>query len=133
METSAFVPERVRLLFAAAVALGVHAGLAPDHLREWAPLGGSFIAAAASLTVLVAALALRPDDRRPVAALALVLAALIAGYAATRLAALPPLDPTREPVDPLGAVTTALEAAGVLVAVRLARKRSSFPTSGGTR
>jgi hypothetical protein len=29
--------ERTMLVVAGAVALGVHAGLAPDHLEEWAP------------------------------------------------------------------------------------------------
>jgi hypothetical protein len=44
---------RLILLAAGSVAVGVHAGLAPEHLHEWAPLGGSFIAAAAVTTTAV--------------------------------------------------------------------------------
>ena len=56
---------------------------------------------------------------------ALLLAALIAAYAATRLVALPPLYPEREPLDAIGLVTVAVEAVGVLLALRLTR--ASFP------
>lgn len=114
-------PERVLLLLATSVSAGVHSGLAPEHLHEWAPLGASFLAAAAALSAAAAALVLRPDDAWPALALAALLAGLIAAYAATRLAALPPLDPDREPLDRLGLATTAFEAAGVAVALRVAR------------
>ena len=104
------------LVVAGAVGAGVHAALAPEHLREWAPHGTSFLAAAVVLGVAVAALALRPADVRAARTVGLVLATLVAGYVATRLAAVPPLDPDREPFDALGICTTAIEAAGLLLA-----------------
>lgn len=130
--------KRTCLLVAASVSAGVHAGLAPEHLREWAPLGAAFVAVAVVVSAAVAAFAVRPADRRPPQALALLLAGTIAAYASTRLHALPPLDPTREPLDALGLFTTAVEAAGLLVALRLGRppSRSHVPfalSPGGTR
>src|SRR5947207_8322021 len=89
------------LVVAAAVSAGVHAGLAPEHLHEWAPLGASFVAAA---------LVLRPASFWPPRLLGALLAGLVVAYAATRLAALPPLDPDREPLDVLGVCTSAFEA-----------------------
>ena len=125
-------PERIVLVIAGAVAVGVHAGLAPDELRDWAPLGASFVAAALALAIAVTVLALGPRDaERAAAALALLLAALVAGYAATRIVALPPLDPDREPLDALGVATTAVELAGLVVALRLIRREPQSSTSGG--
>ena len=125
--------ERTVLLVAGSLGAGVHAGLAPEHLHEWPPLGAAFIAAAATLALAVAALVVHPNDRRPVQALALLLFGLVAAYAATRLVALPPLDPTREPPDPLGLITSAIEAAGALLALRLYRLQLPFATpQGGT-
>ena len=118
---------RLALLLAGSVSAGVHAGLAPEHLEEWAPLGASFVVAAAAAAAAVVALVLRPDDPRPRHALGLLFGSLVAAYVATRLVPLPPLDPEREQPDLLGVVTTLVEAAGlalVLPSTRLA---------GGTR
>ena len=125
------------LLVVGAVSAGVHAGLAPQHLHEWPPLGGAFVAAAAAAVFAVAALALRPLSPWPPRLLSGLLAGVVAAYALTRLVALPPLDPTREPLDVLGVCTSALEVAGLLVATRLGwprkRRRSSLAlTTGGT-
>ncbi|HEX7527344.1 MAG TPA: hypothetical protein VF327_13600 [Gaiellaceae bacterium] len=130
--------ERLCLLVAGSVSAGVHAGLAAEHLHEWPPLGAAFIAAAVLLSAAVAMYAIRPTDDRPPRALLLLLAGTIAAYASTRLLALPPLDPTREPLDALGLVTTAVETAGLILALRLGRRLSirrlplAIP-SGGTR
>ena len=119
------------LVVAGAVALGVHAGLAPDHLEEWAPLGACCIAAAVAAAGGVAVLAVgRQYCGGAAAALALLFATLVLGYIATRVAALPPLDPEREPFDSLGVVTTAIEAAGLVAAVRLAIRETSLSTPG---
>ena len=114
--------EQAFLLVAGTVGAGVHAGLAPEHLHEWPALGGAFIAAAAALSIAVAALAARPAGPWPPRVLALLLGGLIVAYTATRLVALPPLDPTREPLDALGVATSAIEATGLLLALHLGRR-----------
>ena len=113
------------LLMAGAVSAGVHAGLAPEHLHEWLPLGAAFVGAAAAAALGVTALVLRPGSLWPPRALGALLGGLVVAYALTRLVALPPLDPDREALDLLGVCTCALEAVGLGVSVRL--------TSGGTR
>jgi hypothetical protein len=108
------------LIGAGALGAGVHAAIAPEHLREWVPLGASFVAVAVLLAAAVAAVALRRTDRRPVAALSVLLAAVATGYLVTRLVAVPPLDPERESFDTLGICTSAVEVFGVVLAVHIA-------------
>jgi hypothetical protein len=120
---------RTVLLLAGAVSAGVHAGLAPEHLHEWPPLGAAFIAAAASSALAVAALVLRPESPWPPRVLATLLGGMVVAYGLTRLAALPPLDPDREALDLLGVCTCAVEAAGVVAAVR---PRLTLVTPGGS-
>jgi len=113
------------LLAGGSVAVGVHAGLAPAHLHEWAPLGASFIAAAAVSGAAVTAVALRPNEHWPARLLSVVLAGLIGAYLLTRLVALPPLDPDREPLDALGLVTVAAELAGLVAGLLLLSRPST--------
>ena len=125
------------LIGAGAVGAGVHAAIAPEHLHEWAPLGASFVAVAILFATAVAALALRPDDRRPVTALGALLATVAVGYVVTRLVAIPPLDPERESFDALGISTSAIEVAGLVLAVHVhvppRRLRHLSLSSGGRR
>jgi hypothetical protein len=116
------------LVLAGAVSAGVHAGLAPEHLHEWPPLGAAFVAAAAAAALAVVALVLRPASAWPPRTLGALLGGLVVAYALTRLAALPPLDPEREALDLLGVCTSAVEALGVAAALRLA----PIVTPGGT-
>jgi hypothetical protein len=129
--------ELFALIGAGAVGAGVHAAIAPEHLREWAPLGASFVAVAILLAAAVAALVLRPEDRRPVAALGALLATVAGGYFITRLIAIPPLDPERESFDTLGICTTAIEVLGLVLAVHIhtprRRLRYLSLSSGGRR
>jgi membrane associated rhomboid family serine protease len=122
--------ERVLLLVAGSVSVGIHAALAPEHLHEWLPLGAAFVLAAVAGAAAVTAFIVRPASRRPSRALGLLLAALVASYAATRLVALPPLDPEREQPDSIGVFTTAAEAAGLIFALRLGWRR---PMTGRLR
>jgi hypothetical protein len=121
--------EFLALIGAGAVGAGVHGAIAPEHLREWPPLGASFVAAAVLLAAAVAALALRPDDLRPVAALSVLLATVATGYLVTRLAAIPPLDPERESFDTLGICTSAIEVFGLVLAVHIHTQRRRLPPS----
>ena len=118
---------RTALVLAGAVSAGVHAGLAPEHLHEWPPLGAAFVAAAAAAALFVAAVVLRPASPWPPRVLGALLGGLIVAYALTRLAALPPLDPDRESLDLLGVCTGAIEAAGVGFALRLSVTRGGTP------
>ena len=117
------------LIGVGAVGASVHAAIAPEHLREWAPLGASFVAVAILLAAAVAALALRPGDRRPVTALGALLATVAAGYVVTRLVAIPPLDPERESFDALGICTSAIEVFGLVLAVHIHAPRTRLPRS----
>jgi hypothetical protein len=126
--------DRIILVGAGAIAVGVHAGLAPDELEEWAPLGVSFVLAAIALAGAVAVLTVgRNHCEQAAAALALLFVGLVVGYVATRLVALPPLDPDREPLDPLGVATTLIEAAGLVAALRLATRKTASSMPGGMR
>jgi 4-amino-4-deoxy-L-arabinose transferase-like glycosyltransferase len=125
------------LLVTGAVSVGVHAGLAPEHLHERPPLGAAFVAAATAVAAAVSALVLRPLSAWPPRLLGALLGSIAVAYVLTRLVALPPLDPEQEPFELLGVSTSALEAAGLVVAVRLGRPRrrgrlSSLVTTGGT-
>jgi hypothetical protein len=105
------------LVLALASSAGVHAALAPAHAAETPLLGAMFALAALTL----AGVALRVD-RAPgpvaLAAAVLLLCSLLVAYAATRLVALPPLTHA-EPADALGAATKLVEAAGLVLALRL--------------
>jgi len=126
--------DRMILVAAGAIAVGVHAGLAPDELGEWAPLGVSFVLAAVALAGAVAVLAVGRDHCEQAAAgLALLFVGLVVGYVATRLVALPPLDPDREPFDPLGVATTLIEAAGLVAALRLVSRKTATSMAGGMK
>jgi hypothetical protein len=123
MKTTATQGATIVLVVVAAVSAGVHAGLAPEHLHEWLPLGSAFAAAAVAAALGVVALVLRPASPWPPRILGALLGSLVAAYVLTRLAALPPLDPEREAFDALGVCTSAVEAIGVGASVHL--------TSGG--
>ena len=128
--------ELLGLIAAGAVGAGVHVAIAPEHLREWAPLGASFVAAAIALAAGTVSVAARPDESRFATALAAVLGMVATAYVLTRLAAFPPLDPEREPFDALGIWASAIEALGVLLAVHIHRpptRLSPALSTGGKR
>jgi hypothetical protein len=107
------------LVLTLAASAGIHAGLVPAHAGEGTTVALLFALSAAAL----AATALLVDrTRRPgaVAAAAVLLLTLIVIYAASRLTVVWPLEHA-EPVDALGALTKLLEAAGLVLALRLLR------------
>jgi hypothetical protein len=90
-------------------------------MREAAPLGVAFVVATALLLAAGAALAIRPTSVRAARGAALLLAGLIAAYAASRTTGLPLLEPHSEPLDALGMTTKLVEGLGLVFALALSR------------
>ena len=118
---------------ACAASAGIHAGLVPDHLREPAPLGILFILAVVLLLTAAAALVVHPADRRAAQGVALLLAALIAAWAASTSTGLFVLQPDPEPVDLTGAVSKLIEAIGLGCAIWLSRPSGACRPSATRR
>lgn len=116
------------LVFALASSAGVHAALVPTHAEQTPLLADLFGLSALSLAVVAVWV-----DRAPggvsLAAAALLLATLLAVYAVTRLVALPPLTHA-EPIDALGAITKLIEAAGLVLSLRLLHTSAGRARSG---
>lgn len=109
------------LIVACAVSAGVHAALAPEHLREAPAEGAGFVTAAALLAVLVVVLTYRPASRVALVAAAVGFAGLLTTYALASTTGIPLLHPDVEPVDGLGLATKAVEILGLTLAAGLAR------------
>ena len=109
---------------ACAASAGAHAGLVPEHMREAAPLGVAFVVATGLLLAAATALAMSPESVRAARAAALLLAGLVAFYAASRSTGIPLLEPHAEPVDAVGVTTKLIEALGLVLALRLSRPMS---------
>jgi len=109
---------------ACAASAGAHVGLVPEHMREAAPLGVAFVVATGLLLAAATALAMSPESVRAARAAALLLAGLVAFYAASRSTGIPLLEPHAEPVDAVGVTTKLIEALGLVLALRLSRPMS---------
>jgi hypothetical protein len=88
----------------------------PEHLSEAPQVGVAFVVATALLVAAAIALAVRPDSLGAARGAALLLAGLIASYAASRTTGLPLLEPHVEPLDPVGVTTKLVEAVGLVFA-----------------
>ena len=115
-------PKRARstrrlLVVACASSAGLHGALVPTHASEGQAIGGLF-ALSALLLIAVALVIENSADLRAVATAAVLLAALLAIYGASRAVAVWPLEHA-EPIDAIGAVTKLFEAAGLLLALGL--------------
>lgn len=109
------------VVLACAASAGAHAGLVPEHVRETPQLGAAFIVSVVLLLAAAAALALRPESVRASQAAALLLAGLIAAYAASRSIGIPWLEARPEAFDAVGLTTKLVEGLGVVFALRLSR------------
>jgi hypothetical protein len=106
------------VILACAISAGIHGALAPSHFVDGVGAGVGFVAATVLLAACAATLTLRPKSELAVAGAALVLAGLLASYVLATTTGLPILHPEPEAVDGLGLATKAIEAAGLLAAVR---------------
>jgi hypothetical protein len=93
----------------------------PEHLREAPQVGVAFVVATGLLLAAATALAIRPGSLGAARGAALLLAGLIAFYAASRTTGIPLLEPHAEPLDAVGATTKLVEALGLAFALRLNR------------
>ena len=115
-----------------AFSAGIHAALAPEHLKEMPPLGYAFIAAAAIGCVLACALISRPDDPRVPLLAGLFCLGQIATWALFVTVRVPGFAGTPEGIEPIALVCKAAELAAVALAFRLAHPRrtpSASPAS----
>lgn len=106
---------------ACAVSAGAHAGLVPEHLREAPQVGVAFVVATGLLLASATALAIRPGSLGAARGAALLLAGLVALYAASRTTGIPLLEPDTEPLDAVGVTTKLVEGLGLVFALRLSR------------
>jgi hypothetical protein len=113
------------LLTACAFSAGTHLALAPEHLVESAALGLGFLAAAALLLALGLGAYTRPHSVRIPLLIALLSAALIAAYIASRSVGLPILHPEPEPMDAVGVTTKAAELVALILSLRLYRRNAA--------
>jgi hypothetical protein len=100
---------------------GVHAALAPEHIRESLLTGVGFVAAAVVLVVLTIVLTARPESRAVTSFAVLVLLALLVSYEVASTSGIPVLHPDVEPVDTVGVLTKAVEVVGLGLALGLRR------------
>jgi hypothetical protein len=113
------------VIIVCAISAGIHAALTPEHLGEGVGAGGGFLVA----TVMLAGLALALTRRTSLAtalAAAVTLAGLLASYALAVTTGVPVLHPDVEAVDALAIATKAIEAAGLLAALAVARRHTTL-------
>ena len=105
------------VIVACAISAGIHAALAPEHFRESTAAGVGFLAAAAILAAVAAALTRRPDSAFLLGVAAAIFAGLLGSYALASTTGLPLLQPEPEPVTGLALFTKGVEAVGLIAAV----------------
>ena len=111
--------QRSAVVVVCAISAGIHGALVPEHFEEGVSAGLGFAAATVILAVLVVALTARPASTLTLGGAAVVLGGLLASYALAITTGLPVLHPDPEPVDGLALATKAIEAIGLIEALRL--------------
>jgi hypothetical protein len=107
------------LTLAVTFSAGIHAALAPEHVKEMPPLGYAFIAAAAAGSLLAVALVSRPNDRLISILAGFFCLGQIAAWALFVTVHVPGFSGTPERIEIIALVSKAVEAAGVVLAFRL--------------
>jgi hypothetical protein len=105
------------VILACAISAGIHGALTPAHFEESTGAGLGFVAAAALLAAIAAALTLRPASELALAGAATVLVGLLASYVFATTTGVPVLHPEPEPVGALALATKAVEAVGLIAIV----------------
>ena len=108
------------LAFCVTFSAGIHAALAPEHLKEMPPLGYAFIVAAAIGCLLACALISRPDDPRIALLAGLFCLGQIAAWALFVTVRVPGFAGTPERIETIALVSKAAELAAVALAFPLA-------------
>ena len=111
--------QRSAVVVVCAISAGIHGALVPEHFEEGAGAGLGFAAATVILAVFVVALTARPASTLALGGAAVVLGGLLVSYALAITTGLPVLHPDSEPVDGLALATKAIEAIGLIEALRL--------------
>lgn len=106
---------------ACAISAGAHAALVPSHLAHDPQLGIAFVVAVALLLVVGATVANSPGSARAAETAALLLAGLIASYAAATTVGIPVMSVEPESVDGLGVATKLVESLGLVFALKLSQ------------
>jgi hypothetical protein len=107
------------LALAVTFSAGIHAALAPEHLKEMPPLGYAFIAAAAIGGAIAWALVARPNDRRIPALATLFCVGQIVTWALFVTVHVPGFSGTPEPVETIALVSKAAELIAIVLAFPL--------------
>lgn len=108
------------LALAVTFSAGIHAALAPEHLKEMPPLGYAFIAAALIGAGIAAALIARPTDQRLPLLAGLFCLAQILTWVLFVTVPVPGFTGTPEPVETIALVSKAAELAGLALTLPLA-------------
>ena len=116
------------VILACAISAGIHGALVPAHFDESTGAGVGFLGAALSLCVLAVWLTRRPDSALARTGAAVVLTGLLVSYALATTTGLPLLHADAEPVDGVGLATKAIEAVGLLAALRPVSRRARAGT-----
>ena len=104
------------LALAVTFSAGIHAALAPDHLKEMPPLGYAFIAAAIIGAAIAAALITRPRDRRIALLAGLFCLGQITTWTLFVTLPIPGFSGTPEPIETIALISKAVELIGLALA-----------------
>jgi hypothetical protein len=111
---------RIGLLALAVIfSAGIHAALAPEHLKEMPPLGYAFIVAAAVGGAIAIALIVRPGDRRIPLLAGLFCIGQILAWGMFVTIQVPLFSGTPEPIETIALVSKVAELVGLGFALRL--------------
>src|SRR5262245_24122108 len=108
------------LALAVTFSAGIHAALAPEHLKEMPPLGYAFIVAATIGGAIAAALVARPRDQRVALLAGLFCLGQIATWVLFVTVPVPGFSGTPEPIETIALVSKAVELVGLALAYPLA-------------